>query len=60
LAGLLRERLGADVVLTRGQDTTLPLAAADGQANAEGADLFVSIHATRARAGGSTGSRRTT
>jgi N-acetylmuramoyl-L-alanine amidase len=45
LAGLLRERLGADVVLTRGDDTTLPLAARTARANAEGADLFVSIHA---------------
>jgi len=45
VAGLLRERLGADVVLTRGQDTTLPLAARTARANAEGADLFVSIHA---------------
>jgi len=45
LAGLLRDRLGADVVLTRGHDTTLPLAARTAQANAEGADLFVSIHA---------------
>jgi len=45
LAGLLRDRLGADVVLTRGHDTTLPLAARTARANAEGADLFVSIHA---------------
>jgi N-acetylmuramoyl-L-alanine amidase len=45
VAGLLRERLGADVVLTRGHDTTLPLAARTARANAEGADLFVSIHA---------------
>jgi N-acetylmuramoyl-L-alanine amidase len=45
LAGLLRERLGADVVLTRGHDATLPLAARTARANAEGADLFVSIHA---------------
>ena len=45
LAGLLHERLGADVVLTRARDTTLPLAARTARANAEGADLFVSIHA---------------
>jgi N-acetylmuramoyl-L-alanine amidase len=45
LAGLLRERLGADVVLTRAHDTTLPLAARTARANAEGADIFVSIHA---------------
>jgi N-acetylmuramoyl-L-alanine amidase len=45
LAGLLRDRLGAEVVLTRARDTTLPLAARTERANAEGADLFVSIHA---------------
>ncbi len=45
LAVLLRESLDADVVLTRSADTTLPLAARTERANAEGADLFVSIHA---------------
>jgi N-acetylmuramoyl-L-alanine amidase len=45
LAGLLRDRLGAEVGLTRARDTTLPLAARTERANAEGADLFVSIHA---------------
>jgi N-acetylmuramoyl-L-alanine amidase len=45
LAGLLRDRLGAEVVLTRAGDTTLPLAARTERANAEAADLFVSIHA---------------
>jgi N-acetylmuramoyl-L-alanine amidase len=45
VAGLLRERLGAEVILTRTGDTTLPLAARTARANAEGADLFLSIHA---------------
>lgn len=45
LALLLREKLGADVVLTRAVDGTLPLAARTARANDEGADLFVSIHA---------------
>jgi N-acetylmuramoyl-L-alanine amidase len=49
LATLLEERLGADVVLTRSRDTTLPLAARTARANAEGADLFLSIHANAAR-----------
>jgi N-acetylmuramoyl-L-alanine amidase len=45
LAGLLRERLGAEVVLTRDRDETLALKDRTARANAEGADLFVSIHA---------------
>ena len=49
LATLLEERLGADVVLTRARDTTLPLAARTARANTEGADLFLSIHANAAR-----------
>ena len=49
LATLLRTRLGADVVLTRTGDATLPLAARTARANAEGADLFLSIHANASR-----------
>ncbi|TMA38178.1 MAG: N-acetylmuramoyl-L-alanine amidase [Deltaproteobacteria bacterium] len=45
LAALLRERLGAETVLTRTDDETLSLADRTARANAEGADLFVSIHA---------------
>jgi N-acetylmuramoyl-L-alanine amidase len=45
VAALLDERLGAEVVLTRTADTTLPLSARTAQANAADADLFVSIHA---------------
>jgi len=49
LATLLRERVQADVVLTRAADATLALAARTARANAEGADLFVSIHANASR-----------
>lgn len=45
LTRLLRERLQADPVLTRTDDSTLALADRTARANAEGADLFVSIHA---------------
>jgi N-acetylmuramoyl-L-alanine amidase len=45
LATLLRNRLGAEVVLTRDGDETLALKDRTARANAEGADLFVSIHA---------------
>jgi len=45
LARLLRERLGANPILTRARDATLPLAARTARANQERADLFVSIHA---------------
>jgi N-acetylmuramoyl-L-alanine amidase len=45
LAELLRERLGAEIVLTRDRDATVSLAERTARANAEQADLFVSIHA---------------
>jgi N-acetylmuramoyl-L-alanine amidase len=45
LATLIRERLDADVVLTRTDDRTLELKDRTALANAERADLFVSIHA---------------
>lgn len=41
----LHDRLGAEVVLTRDDDSTLTLGERTARANAEGADLFVSIHA---------------
>jgi len=44
VATLLRAR-GADVVLTRTDDSTVPLSARTARANAEQPDLFVSIHA---------------
>ncbi|HXJ37485.1 MAG TPA: N-acetylmuramoyl-L-alanine amidase [Candidatus Eisenbacteria bacterium] len=45
LATLLRARLRAEIVLTRDDDATLPLKDRTALANAEDADLFVSIHA---------------
>ena len=49
LAGLLRERLGAETILTRNDDDTLELADRTERANAEGADLYVSIQANASR-----------
>jgi N-acetylmuramoyl-L-alanine amidase len=49
LGTLLRERLGAEVILTRTTDKTLPLSARTARANAEAADLFISIHANASR-----------
>lgn len=45
LAALLREGLGAETILTRRGDETLELGDRTERANAEAADLFVSIHA---------------
>jgi len=45
LGELIRQRLDADVVLTRTDDRTLELSDRTAIANAERADLFVSIHA---------------
>jgi N-acetylmuramoyl-L-alanine amidase len=45
LRALLRQRLHAEVVLTREDDSTLALKERTARANAEDADLFVSIHA---------------
>lgn len=55
LASLLRRRLGAEVVLTREGDDTLELKDRTARANAEGADLFVSIHANANPTGRSRG-----
>jgi len=49
LAALLEERLGAETLLTRTDDTTLSLSDRTARANSEGADLFVSIHANARR-----------
>ena len=55
LAPKLRQRMGLDVVLTRNTDVFVPLRGRTAMANAERADLFLSIHANAShnrRAGG--------
>ncbi len=55
LAPKLRRRMGVDVVLTRNADVFVPLKGRTAIANAERADLFLSIHANAShnrRAGG--------
>ncbi len=49
LAKILDTRLGADVLLTRSDDTFVPLETRTAVANQEQADLFVSIHANSSR-----------
>ncbi|MFC1683307.1 N-acetylmuramoyl-L-alanine amidase, partial [Candidatus Zixiibacteriota bacterium] len=55
LASLLQSRLSLNVILTREDDTFIPLSERTKMANSQGADLFVSIHAnasTRRQANG--------
>jgi N-acetylmuramoyl-L-alanine amidase len=55
LGKMIEQRLGADVIYTRHDDTFIPLEERTRIANLEKADLFISIHANSSPASSATG-----